>query len=83
MLPRIDYTRPRGVNRSNQDKDKRRLFKRPPQKPFDVDAIRYTIKMKIKKKKKEIAFGNSAFDDFSKLTRLFYPAISLGINFLK
>jgi len=40
MLPRIDYTRPRGVNRNNQGKDKRRLFKRPPQKPFDVDAIR-------------------------------------------
>nr|CAB3266712.1 transcription elongation factor SPT5 [Phallusia mammillata] len=40
LIPRIDYSRPRGVNRDSQDKEKRRLYKRPPQKLFDVDAIR-------------------------------------------
>uniref|UniRef100_H2Y420 Transcription elongation factor SPT5 n=1 Tax=Ciona savignyi TaxID=51511 RepID=H2Y420_CIOSA len=40
LIPRIDYSRPRGVNRGNYDKEKRKLHKRPPQKLFDVDAIR-------------------------------------------
>jgi len=40
LIPRIDYSRQRGPNRMNQDKEKRRLYKRPPQKLFDVDAIR-------------------------------------------
>ncbi|RUS84145.1 hypothetical protein EGW08_008119 [Elysia chlorotica] len=41
LIPRIDYTRPRGVMRNNtsyQEQKKRR--RRPPQKLFDVEGIR-------------------------------------------
>lgn len=40
MIPRIDYTKPRGAFKNNADADKKRKFKKPPQKLFDVDAIR-------------------------------------------
>ncbi|XP_078489937.1 transcription elongation factor SPT5 isoform X4 [Ciona intestinalis] len=40
LIPRIDYSRPRGSNRGSYDKEKRKLHKRPPQKLFDVDGIR-------------------------------------------
>ncbi|KAL1117370.1 hypothetical protein AAG570_004696, partial [Ranatra chinensis] len=41
LLPRIDYTRPRGALRTNQDNDlKRKKKRRPPAKPFDPEAIR-------------------------------------------
>ncbi|PVD33727.1 hypothetical protein C0Q70_04987 [Pomacea canaliculata] len=41
MIPRIDYTQPRGILRSsaNQDQGKKRK-RRPPQKLLDVDAVR-------------------------------------------
>lgn len=42
LIPRIDYTRMRGALRSSQsDNDlKRKKFRRPAQKLFDIDAIR-------------------------------------------
>ncbi|XP_025834253.1 transcription elongation factor SPT5 [Agrilus planipennis] len=43
LLPRIDYTRPRGALRTTQsetDANKRKLKRRPPSKPFDPEAIR-------------------------------------------
>lgn len=42
LLPRIDYTRPRGALRANQDIEalKRKKKRKPPAKPFDQAAIR-------------------------------------------
>ncbi|OQR73724.1 transcription elongation factor SPT5-like, partial [Tropilaelaps mercedesae] len=40
MIPRIDYTKLRGAFKNNADAEKKRKFKKPPQKLFDVDAIR-------------------------------------------
>lgn len=43
LLPRIDYTRPRGALRTAQtesDADKRKKKRRPASKPFDPEAIR-------------------------------------------
>ncbi|CAK8694828.1 transcription elongation factor SPT5-like isoform X2 [Clavelina lepadiformis] len=42
LIPRIDLTRPRGANRNNQDRDRKRLFKRPPQKLFDREDINFS-----------------------------------------
>lgn len=41
LIPRIDYTRMRGALRGTQsENEKRKKFRRPPQKLFDMDAIR-------------------------------------------
>lgn len=40
MIPRIDYTRKRGVLRSSDDESRKRKRRRPPTKLFDPDAIR-------------------------------------------
>lgn len=41
LIPRIDYTRMRGALRASQsDSEKRKKFRRPPQKLFDIDAVR-------------------------------------------
>ncbi|KAI8500686.1 Transcription elongation factor SPT5 [Branchiostoma belcheri] len=41
LIPRVDYTKLRGVQKASQDQgEKRKKFRRPPQKLFDVDAIR-------------------------------------------
>ncbi|XP_046400146.1 transcription elongation factor SPT5 isoform X2 [Ischnura elegans] len=43
LLPRIDYTRPRGALRTSQadnEDNKRKKKRRPPAKPFDPEAIR-------------------------------------------
>lgn len=41
MIPRIDYTKKRGVLRVHVDEvEKRKKKRRPPQKLFDVDAVR-------------------------------------------
>ena len=43
LLPRIDYTRPRGALRSAQSKsvaNKKKAKRKPPAKPFDPEAIR-------------------------------------------
>ncbi|XP_064477491.1 transcription elongation factor SPT5-like [Ornithodoros turicata] len=40
LLPRIDYTRLRGALRTSNEPEKRKKFKRPAAKLFDVDAIR-------------------------------------------
>ncbi|XP_039248300.2 transcription elongation factor SPT5-like isoform X1 [Styela clava] len=42
LIPRIDYTRLRGVYRGtdSENREKRKLYKKPPQKLFDVDAVR-------------------------------------------
>jgi transcription elongation factor SPT5 len=41
LLPRIDYTKPRGVLRGQREElEKRKRFRQPPQKLFDMDGIR-------------------------------------------
>ena len=40
MIPRIDYTRKRGVLRGSDDEGRKRKRRRPPTKLFDPDAIR-------------------------------------------
>ncbi|BFZ16060.1 hypothetical protein BsWGS_19099 [Bradybaena similaris] len=40
LIPRIDYTRPRGMMRSSSTQDVKKRKRRPAQKLFDVDAIR-------------------------------------------
>ncbi|XP_075228601.1 transcription elongation factor subunit Spt5 [Lycorma delicatula] len=42
LLPRVDYTKPRGALRQTQESDllKRKKKRRPPAKPFDPEAIR-------------------------------------------
>ncbi|XP_060070304.1 transcription elongation factor SPT5-like [Ylistrum balloti] len=40
LIPRIDYTRQRGVLRNAQDTEKRKKKRRPGQKLFDLDQIR-------------------------------------------
>ncbi|ESO00069.1 hypothetical protein HELRODRAFT_192720 [Helobdella robusta] len=42
LIPRIDYSRNRGVMKSTQNgtAEKRKIYRRPPQKPFDPEAIR-------------------------------------------
>ncbi|GFR83224.1 transcription elongation factor SPT5 [Elysia marginata] len=41
LIPRIDYTRPRGVMRSSLNQDQKKRKRRPPQKLFDVEGIRW------------------------------------------
>uniref|UniRef100_A0A0B7ANQ2 Transcription elongation factor SPT5 n=1 Tax=Arion vulgaris TaxID=1028688 RepID=A0A0B7ANQ2_9EUPU len=40
LIPRIDYTRARGMLRSSANQDSKKRKRRPAQKLFDVDAIR-------------------------------------------
>lgn len=40
VIPRIDYTRPRGMMRTSANQDVKKKKRRPAQKLFDVDAIR-------------------------------------------
>ncbi|CAL1541166.1 unnamed protein product [Lymnaea stagnalis] len=40
LIPRIDYTRARGIMRNSANQDSKKRKRRPPQKLFDVDAIR-------------------------------------------
>ncbi|XP_050411493.1 transcription elongation factor SPT5 [Patella vulgata] len=40
MIPRIDYTRYRGVLRNSANSEKRKRGRRPAQKLFDVDAVK-------------------------------------------
>ena len=40
MIPRVDYTRKRGVLRSAEDESRKRKRRRPPAKLFDPEAIR-------------------------------------------
>ncbi|KAK2179528.1 hypothetical protein NP493_486g02048 [Ridgeia piscesae] len=41
LIPRVDYTKPRGALRTgSSDAEKRKKSRKPPQKLFDVDAIR-------------------------------------------
>ncbi|XP_033751673.1 transcription elongation factor SPT5-like [Pecten maximus] len=40
LIPRIDYTRQRGVLRNAQDAEKRKKKRRPGQKLFDLDQVR-------------------------------------------
>ena len=39
LIPRIDYTKMRGTLKSHTD-DKRKRTRRPPQKLFDIDAVK-------------------------------------------
>ncbi len=41
MIPRIDYTRKRGVLRSTDEEGRKRRRGRPPAKLFDPEAIRW------------------------------------------
>jgi len=41
MIPRVDYTRKRGVLRSSDEEERKKKRRRPPAKLFDPDAIRY------------------------------------------
>ena len=43
LIPRIDYTRPRGMMRTAANQDVKKKKRRPAQKLFDVDAIRYLM----------------------------------------
>ncbi|XP_041365560.1 transcription elongation factor SPT5-like [Gigantopelta aegis] len=42
LLPRVDYSKMRGVlkNSAKEDADKKKRFRKPPTKLFDVDAVR-------------------------------------------
>ncbi|KAI8781206.1 Transcription elongation factor SPT5 [Biomphalaria glabrata] len=40
LIPRIDYSRARGIMRNSANQDSKKRKRRPPQKLFDVDAIR-------------------------------------------
>ncbi|XP_048581601.1 transcription elongation factor SPT5 isoform X2 [Nematostella vectensis] len=40
MIPRIDYTRTRGIPKSAEDPEKRKRKRKPPQKLFDADSVR-------------------------------------------
>ncbi|XP_046859961.1 transcription elongation factor SPT5-like [Xenia sp. Carnegie-2017] len=41
MIPRIDYTKPRGSKAlESQEQEKKKRFRRPPQKLFDAEALR-------------------------------------------
>ncbi|XP_059170624.1 transcription elongation factor SPT5-like [Physella acuta] len=40
LIPRIDYTKPRGIMRNSSNQDNKKRKRRPVQKLFDVDAIR-------------------------------------------